>query len=90
MPYSFFEDQVRYDMSDELTACKKPKLFIFGNWDKAATPDRVKKIYDITAKPKELYELNSDHNYLHHKDLIDEVNMVIGNFLGKYENLVAV
>jgi len=83
LPYSFFEDQIKYDMTDELSRCTKPKFFIYGNRDEGATPERVKAIYDIAAEPKELYELESDHNYRFHQNLIDEVNQVVGKFLDK-------
>jgi hypothetical protein len=81
LPYSFFEDQIKHDMTEELSRCTKPKLFIYGNRDDGATPERVKEIYDIAAEPKEIYELDSDHNYRFHKALIDEVNRVVGKFL---------
>lgn len=83
LPYSFFEDQIRYNFTDDLARCEKPKLFIYGTSDNGATPERVKAIYDVAARPKELYELESDHNYRYHTHLIDEVNKVIGEFLEK-------
>ena len=81
--YSFFQDQILYDMTNDLRKLTKPKLFIYGKHDAMATPEVVKEIYDLTAEPKEIYELDSDHDYRLHADLIDEVNRVVGDFLDK-------
>ena len=42
------------------------------------------ELYDITSQPKELYELNSGHDYRLHPELIEEVNKVVDDFLRKY------
>lgn len=81
LPYAFFEDQKQYDLADDLKNCTKPKLFFLGRHDELATPDKVRSLYDVAAEPKELYELESDHDYRLHQHLIDEVNAVIGRFL---------
>lgn len=84
LPYSFFEDQTRYDMTDKLVQCAKPKLFIYGKYDNAATPEKVHSIYDIAPEPKKIAGINSDHNYRHHTQLIAQVNRIIGDFLDTY------
>jgi len=84
LPYAFFEDSKQYDLADGLKACTKPKLFILGKHDELATPDKVRALYDIAAEPKELYELDSDHDYRLHPELIEEVNKVIGRFLEEH------
>lgn len=81
LPYSFFEDQTKYDLTPEMTSSTKPKLFILGKRDVLATPNIVKSTYATFAEPKQLYELDSDHDYRFHPTLIDEVNSVVGNFL---------
>lgn len=81
LPYAFFEDQCNYDLADGLQICTKPKLFILGTRDQLATPEKVRAIYEVAAEPKQLYELDSDHDYRMHPELIDEVNGVIGKFL---------
>jgi len=87
LPYSFFEDQLQYDVSENLRHSNKPKLFILGKHDALATPEVVKELYSITLEPKELYELDSDHNYRFHQELIEEVNKVVGDFLRKYKQI---
>ena len=84
LPYSFFEDQITHNVTDELALCVKPKLFIYGNRDSGSTPERVKTIYERAAGPKEIVELDSDHNYRHHPQLIDEVNRITDDFLRRY------
>lgn len=83
LPYAFFEDSKKYDLAEGLQQCTKPKLFMLGMRDVLATPAKVRASYDIAAEPKELYELDSDHDYRLHPKLIDEVNTVVGKFLDK-------
>lgn len=87
LPFSFLEDQKQYRTDDKLKISTKPKLFILGKQDITVPSKKVKYAYKSAANPKELYELNSDHNYRHHSVLIDEVNKVIEDFLKKY-NLI--
>jgi len=84
LPYGFFEDQVKYRVTDEMKNSPKPKLFIYGNRDILVPPEKVKKLYDYVSEPKELYCLNSDHNYRYQNKLIEEVNKVLGDFIEKY------
>lgn len=81
LPYTFYEDQLMYQLTDDIKNSPKPKLFICGKNDTLVTPERVKEAYQLYAEPKELYELNSDHNYRFHPELITEINEVIGKFL---------
>ena len=81
LPLSYFEDGLLYDASNDLKKSDKPKLFILGTKDDVVKPEHVREAYAMSAKPKTLYELNSDHDYRHHKNLIDEVNEVVGEFL---------
>jgi pimeloyl-ACP methyl ester carboxylesterase len=87
LPYSFFEDQMQYNLTDDLTSSTKPKLFIYGTEDDMATPQIVRETYEKFSKPKELYELKSDHDYRLHPELIEEVNKVIEDFLRKYKQV---
>lgn len=87
LPYSFIEDQRKYDMLNKLKKCTKPKLFIYGSQDELVKPDMVKFEFDVTPEPKYIYELNSGHDYRRSPDLIQEVNRVIGDFL-KRQNLL--
>ena len=87
LPYGFYEDQLQYAVAKDLKQSEKPKLFILGKRDVLAVPEIVKKLYSITSDPKELYELDSDHNYRFHPKFIEEVNKVVGAFLHKYNQL---
>jgi pimeloyl-ACP methyl ester carboxylesterase len=87
LPYGFFEDQLRYDVAKDLEHSNKPKLFMLGKRDVLAVPEVIKQLYSITSDPKELYELDSDHNYRFHPELIEEVNKVVGDFLYKYNQI---
>lgn len=81
LPYSFFEDQITYDYSEQLTNCAKPKLFIYGTHDTGATPKRVKAIYETAGEPKSLKEVNCDHNYRLDPKIITQINEMVGDFL---------
>ncbi len=81
LPYSFFEDQSQYSLTPEITSSMKPKLFILGKHDKLATPAIVKQTFSLFAEPKQLYELDSGHDYRLYRKYIDEVNEVVGVFL---------
>jgi pimeloyl-ACP methyl ester carboxylesterase len=83
-PYSFFEDQIQYRVTDEIKNSTKPKLFIYGQRDVLAPPDRVKQLYEYMSDPKEIYGLNSDHDYRYHHKLIEEVNAFMGDFLSRH------
>ena len=51
LPYSFFEDQLKYNVTEDLRNSNKPK-FMLGKHDVLATPEVVKELYDITSQPK--------------------------------------
>lgn len=84
LPYHFFEDQQQYNVVEGLASSKKPKLFFLGKHDVLATPEVVNDLYAIASQPKELYELDSDHDYRFHENLIEEVNQVVATFLDKF------
>ncbi len=86
LPYSFFEDSQQYNMLDGLRKCVKPKLFILGSQDTTVKPEIIQKAYEEAAPPKELFSLDSDHNYRVRPDLIETVNQALGKFLDKYES----
>ena len=83
LPWNFVLDQRQYDMANDLSKCTKPKLFIMGTRDTTAAGELVIGGYEIAAKPKQLYKLDSDHDYRWHPELIEEVNQVVENFLVK-------
>lgn len=83
LPYSYFEDAARYDVSEDLKLCTKPKLFFYGTEDAIITPEIVWQTYQTSANPKYIHELVSDHDYRKHPDIIEEVNQAIGVFLSR-------
>lgn len=81
LPYAYFEDGDQYDALDSLPNCHKPKLFFYGAHDELATPKEVRHMYEAAAEPKQMHELNTDHDYRLHPEVIEEVNKVLGGFL---------
>ena len=84
LPYAFLEDGTKFDMLDDLRKCPKPKLFIFGTRDIIAPPEIMQKAYQESAQPKEIFALDSGHDYRYNPSLINTVNEAIGQFLDKY------
>lgn len=84
LPYSFYEDQCQYDMSNGLKNCTKPKMFIFGKNDTLVEPEIVKKAYEMSLNPKETSEVDSDHDYRYKPQVINKVNELIEKFIDKY------
>lgn len=85
LPYSFLEDSSQYDMYNELKLCHKPKMFIYGDSDELVDAKLAMEIFAVSAEPKEIFSIDSDHNYRIHEHLINEVNNLIGKFLDKYQ-----
>jgi pimeloyl-ACP methyl ester carboxylesterase len=88
IPYSFFEDQQKYDLTEDVTSSTKPKLFILGKSDDLIPPKTIKETFSLFAEPKELHELDSGHDYRLHPQLINQVNNFIGNFVDKLHNVL--
>lgn len=85
LPMNYFKDGEKYDPIPALKNCTKPKLLFYGTNDEFTKPERVKEIYESIPEPKMIHELNSDHDYRYHSEVVDEVNNVIGQFLDRYQ-----
>lgn len=85
LPYSFYEDQLQYRLTDKIVQSPKPKLFTLGLKDTLVPPQRIREAYSLYAQPKELYELHSMHDYRNDPTLIDEVNHLLEKFLSSLE-----
>jgi hypothetical protein len=85
LPYHYFEDQQQYDATESLKTCPKPKLFFYGLHDDLVTPETVKEVYNLSADPKVLHALDTEHDYRLDPSAIEEVNHTIGTFLHDYE-----
>ena len=81
LPYSYFEDAAKYDMTDNLRTCSKPKLFVAGTRDVVVDPAGVKAMYEQAAEPKVLAQIESSHDYRRSQDKIAEVNQLLEKFL---------
>ncbi len=83
LPLNYFKDGEKYDPMTILKNCRKPKLLFSGTDDKYYTPKEIQEIYDTIPEPKMLHELNSDHSYRRHPEIIIEVNKVLDEFIQK-------
>jgi hypothetical protein len=81
LPFSYFEDSARYNILEGLKKCTKQKLFILGIRDITVKPEETRKAYETAAEPKELYGIDSDHDYRWHPSLIEKMNQIVGDFI---------
>jgi len=81
VPKTFFEDVLRYNATKGLRVLKKPKLFISGENDTTITPQTISEIFEVSADPKELISVKSDHDYRNNPAMITEINSIIIDWL---------
>ncbi|HVX58455.1 MAG TPA: alpha/beta fold hydrolase [Candidatus Saccharimonadales bacterium] len=82
LPYSYFEDAAQYNALQGLQTFTKPKLFFYGTRDELVRPAEVRKAYEASADPKEIHELDSDHDYRWHPEIIEQVNAMVKGWAG--------
>lgn len=85
LPTNYFLDGQKYDVVNVLKKCTKPKLIIYGTKDKFTSPERVKEVYETIPKPKMIHELDTEHDYRYHPEIIEEVNDIVGQFLDNFK-----
>lgn len=83
-PMNYFTDAVQYNPAEALKKFNGPKLMICGTKDEFIKPEKVKEIFDLLAEPKMFLELNTEHDYRLHVDIVKRVNESIGEFITKY------
>ncbi len=84
LPISYWEDGKQYNIIESLMNCSKPKLIVYGTNDEFTPVDTIKKLYGQIPDPKMVKEVDSDHDYRYHPEVIKEVEQEIGRFLDKY------
>ncbi len=84
LPLNYFEDGKQYDALPALRTYTKPKLFFSGKQDVMNDPEDVKKAYEESAAPKEIYSVDSEHDYRLRPEAVNEVNQKIGEFLNAF------
>ncbi len=81
LPLSYFEDSKLYKPAEALAKFKGPKLLICATNDEFIKPEEVQAVYDSLGAPKTFLELNTEHDYRLHADMVDAVNAAIANLL---------
>jgi len=84
MPINYFLDGQKYDVVSILQQCIKPKLILYGTNDEFTTPEKVREVFETIPEPKMIHELDTDHDYRYHPQIVQEVNKIIGKFIEKY------
>jgi|GEM_PF-539615 len=83
-PMNYFRDVTQYNPAEALRKFDGPKLMICGSKDEFIRPEKVKEIFNSLLEPKIFLELDAEHDYRLHADMIKRVNETMGEFLGKY------
>lgn len=87
MPLTYFKDGEQYDFTEAVADNNKPKLFMYGTQDQLVTSEDVRTGYhQFAADPKELHELDCEHDYRKYPAIISEVNERAEKFLQDYAN----
>ncbi len=81
LPVKYFEDGNRYDSVAGLRNWTKPKLVFYSTKDEWREPEEVIEIFESLAEPKMIYELNSTHDYRYFSKVVEQVNLVVGQFI---------
>lgn len=84
LPIQYFKESEKYNALAGLKNSNKPKLFFYGTKDNLVSKEGVKKAYNESSSPKEIQEINSEHDYRLHPEIVEEVNNKIGEFLDKH------
>ena len=84
LPLSYFDDSKQYKPAEALKQFGGPKLIICATNDAFITPAKVREVYDSLPEPKAFLELDTEHDYRLHADMIEAVNQAMGKFLEKY------
>jgi pimeloyl-ACP methyl ester carboxylesterase len=82
LPLQYFADGQQYDARLGLSTCIKPKLFFYSTEDDANKLEKVG--YETSPEPKMIHPLHTEHDYRYHREMMDEVNSVVGQFIETY------
>ncbi|MEK7096265.1 MAG: alpha/beta fold hydrolase [Patescibacteria group bacterium] len=81
LPLAYFEDAKQYKPAEALKQFKGPKLIICGTRDTFITPEKVKETFSQLTEPKMLLELDTEHDYRLHREMVEAVNNAIGELI---------
>ncbi len=84
LPLGYFTDGQQYNPAEALKSFIGPKLLICGTHDEFTKPEKVREVYNFISEPKMFLELDTDHDYRYHADMIEKVNLAVGEFLKRY------
>lgn len=84
LPLSYFEDGAKHDPEAKLRQFKGPKLLVCATNDEFIKPEKVREVYDSLDEPKMFLELDTEHDYRLHADMIEAVNQALSKFIDKY------
>lgn len=82
VPHTAVEDAQQHDLGDALSRLTSRILFVAGQRDGVAVPERVRHLRDSCASPdKELVVLPVEHDYRENKSEINKVNEAVVEWL---------
>ncbi len=81
LPLNYFVDGQRHKPAEALKKVTQPKLLFVSRQDEFMELDHVVATIKQSPEPKQIYELDCEHDYRHNPSKIEEVNRVMGTFI---------
>jgi pimeloyl-ACP methyl ester carboxylesterase len=81
LPLTYFEDGAQYNPIIYLKACHKPKLIIYGTNDEFTSHDAEQRLFKTLPSPKQLFKVDSEHNYRLNPKATQQINTRVLAFL---------
>ena len=77
IPYSFFEDAKKWQMTDFIEKVNCSLLFILGLADTTVPPEQTRQIFSLAKQPKKLLEIeNMGHSYKKDYEMLNYINQI--------------
>lgn len=79
----YFADSKKYSPKNAIQKFAGPKLIVRGAKDDFDDPKTLKIIYDSLSEPKQYLEVDSEHDYRYHPEIVEQVNNAVIDFVHK-------
>ncbi len=84
LPWSHFEDRMRYDLIPQAGTLTMPFLTIVGEHDTSTPPYHVKQLFDAVPGPKEMHIIRGTPHRFRDQKHLDNIQKIIGKWIEKY------
>ncbi len=81
LPLNYFADGQQYNALPILQNSPKPKLFFYGTKDTATQASDVQYAFKQSLEPKQIQDIDCEHDYRYYPEAITQINQTISKFL---------